>query len=102
MMSYKSVLLMVMSESESAIDDIVKGIMRLMALPFSETLDEFFIKTLPKKYAEPAEHLINARIELLSTFRSLLDKRIERLKEVRERVKGKAEEVTKKEKVQVE
>ncbi|MEM3584146.1 MAG: hypothetical protein QW193_02550, partial [Nitrososphaerales archaeon] len=70
-----------MSESE-IIDDIVKSIMKLMTLPFSETMDDFFIKVLPKKYVEPAEHLINARIEFLSAFRSLLDKRIERLKEV--------------------
>ncbi|MEM3437590.1 MAG: hypothetical protein QXP55_03520 [Nitrososphaerales archaeon] len=90
-----------MSESE-IIDDIVKSIMKLMTLPFSETMDDFFIKVLPKKYVEPAEHLINARIEFLSAFRSLLDKRIERLKEVREKVKEKAEEVVKKEKVQVE
>lgn len=101
MRNYKSVLLMSMSESESAINDIVKGIMRLMALPFSETMDEFFIKTLSRNYTEPAEHLINAKIEFLSAFKSLLDKRIERLKEVREKVKERAE-VAKKEKVQVE
>ncbi|MEM3451651.1 MAG: hypothetical protein QXD42_03410 [Nitrososphaerales archaeon] len=91
-----------MSESENVIDDIVKSVMKIMALPFSETMDEFFIRTLPRKYAEPVEHLINARIEFLSAFRSLLDRRIERLKEVREKMKEKVGEVAKREKVQVE
>lgn len=93
---------MSMSKSESATDDIFRSIMRLMTLPFSETMDDFFIRTLPKKYVEPAEHLLNAKIEFLSAFRSLLDRRIERLKEVKERMKEKAEEVVKREKVQVE
>ncbi|MCP8314048.1 MAG: hypothetical protein H3Z53_06715 [archaeon] len=93
---------MIMSEREKVIDDIVRGIVKLMALPFSETFDKVFIETLPKKYAEPAEHFINARIELLSAFKSILDRRIERLNEIRERVKERAEEVAKKEKVQVE
>ncbi|MCP8315397.1 MAG: hypothetical protein H3Z51_00850 [archaeon] len=92
---------MIMSEREKVIDDIVRGIVKLMVLPFSETFDKVFIETLPKRYAEPAEHLINAKIELLSAFKSILDKRIERLNEIRERVKEKAE-VAKKEKVQVE
>ncbi|MCP8322310.1 MAG: hypothetical protein H3Z52_15440 [archaeon] len=93
--------MMIMSEREKVIDDIVRGIVKLMVLPFSETFDKVFIETLPKRYAEPAEHLINAKIELLSAFKSILDKRIERLNEIRERVKEKAE-VAKKEKVQVE
>ncbi|MCP8316520.1 MAG: hypothetical protein H3Z51_06635 [archaeon] len=93
---------MIMSERERAIDDIVRGIAKLMVLPFSETFDKIFIETLPKNYAEPAEHLINARIEMLSAIKSILDKRIERLNEIREKVKERAGEVAKKEKVQVE
>ncbi|MGQ9468980.1 MAG: hypothetical protein ACUVTD_04045 [Nitrososphaerales archaeon] len=90
-----------MSERERIIDNIVKGVVELMMFPFSETFDKVLIEALPKRYAEPNEHLINARIELLSALRSILDKRIERLKEVRERVKEKTGEA-KKEKVQVE
>ena len=82
-------------------EDVVRGITKLMTLPFSDTFDEIFLDALPKRYAEPAEHLINARIELLSAFKSVLDKRIERLKEFKERVKEKGEAV-KKEKVKVE
>jgi len=101
-MSYKSVLLVIMSEREMAVDDIIRGIVKLMALPFSETFDRIFIETLPKKYAESVDHLISAKIELLSAFKSILDKKIESLNEVRERVKERAEEVAKKEKIQVE
>ncbi|MEM2990193.1 MAG: hypothetical protein QXQ02_03310 [Halobacteria archaeon] len=91
-----------MSERESsAIEDITRGVAKLMALPFSETFDQVLIESLPKKYAQTAEHLINARIEFLSALKSLLDLKIERLKEVREKIKEKAE-VGKKEKVQVE
>lgn len=91
-----------MSERESsAIEDIARGVVKLMALPFSETFDQVFIESLPKKYAQTAEHFINARIEFLSALKSLLDARIERLKEVREKIKEKAE-VGKREKVQVE
>ena len=89
--------------SERAIDDIndiVRGVAKLMFLPFSGTLEEIFIENLPKRYAEPAEHLINARIEFLSAFRSMMDWRIERLKDVREKVKARAEGI-KKEKVKV-
>ncbi|MGQ9719325.1 MAG: hypothetical protein ACUVWK_05765 [Nitrososphaerales archaeon] len=93
--------MMSMNEREKPMEDIVRGITKLMALPFSDTFDEIFLETLPKRYAEPAEHLINARIELLSAFKSVLDKRIERLKEFKERVKEKGEAV-KKEKVEVE
>ena len=101
-MSYKSVSLVIMSERERVVDDIIRSIVKLMALPFSETFDRIFIETLPKRYAEPAEHLISAKIELLSAFKSILDKKIESLNEVRERVKERAEEVAKKEKIQVE
>jgi len=91
--------------SERAIDDIndiVRGVVKLMFLPFSGILEEIFIENLPKRYAEPAEHLINARIEFLSAFRSMMDWRIERLKDVREKVKVKARaEGIKKEKVKV-
>ncbi len=90
-----------MSEREGAVDDIIRGIVKLMLVPFSETFDKVFIETLPKRYAESAEHLINARIEFLSAFKSILDKRIERLNEIREKLKERAEEA-KKEKVQVE
>lgn len=93
---------MTMSERERVMDDIIRGIAKLMALPFSETFDKIFIETLPKRYAESAEHLINAKIELLSAFKSILDKKIESLNEIRERVKERAEEAIKKEKVQVE
>ena len=90
-----------MSEREGAVDEIIRGIVKLMVVPFSETFDKVFIETLPKRYAESAEHLINARIEFLSAFKSILDKRIERLNEIREKLKERAEEA-KKEKVQVE
>ena len=89
--------------SERAIDDIndiVRGVAKLIFLPFSGTLEEIFIENLPKRYAEPAEHLINARIEFLSAFRSMMDWRIERLKDVREKVKARGEGI-KKEKVKV-
>ncbi len=90
-----------MSERESAIEDIARGIAKLMALPFSETFDQVLLESLPKKYAQPVEHLINAKMEFLLALRSLLDARIERLKEVRDKVKLKAEAV-KREKVEVE
>ncbi|MEM2924330.1 MAG: hypothetical protein QXJ68_01400 [Methanocellales archaeon] len=89
-----------MRERESsAIEDIARGVAKLMALPFSETFDQVLIESLPKKYAQTTEHLINARIEFLSALKSLLDLKIERLKEVREKIKEKPE---KKEKVKVE
>jgi hypothetical protein len=95
------------SEREStatAIEDITRGLVKLMALPFSDAFDNFdkiLIDSLPKKYAQPAEHLINARIEFLNALKSLLDARIKRLEELREKIKQKAE-VARKEKVQVE
>lgn len=90
------------AKATEGIDDIVRGVAKLMALPFSGTFDEIFIENMPKKYARSAEHLIAAKIEFLSAFRSMLDMRIERLKAVREKVKEKAEVAAKKEKVKVE
>lgn len=65
--------------------------------------DKAMVALLPENYIEPANHLMNANIEVLKAISSLIDNRIEGLEYMGAELQKKQEKTTvKREKVEVE
>lgn len=79
-----------MSEEQKYLEDFVNTLVKVLSLPFTLPLafDEYLVRSAPKEFAQPVEHMINARIEMLNAAKALADSRIKSLERARARLKG--------------